>query len=121
MPANYTTGSESILVELNDKTALELLPVMLYVGILMVVGVVGNILVCFVFFFRLRRTTQHFLIVCLAIFDLGNAAIAIPLEIINMRDFFLFDNEKLCRLLRFTTHYCTMASVEILLIIAIDR
>ncbi|KAK7478650.1 hypothetical protein BaRGS_00030113, partial [Batillaria attramentaria] len=113
--------SHKTLVELNDAIAHELVPAMIYVGILMVLGVLGNLVVCFIFTFRLRMGTQHFLIVCLAVFDLLSCFIAMPTEIVDMRFFLMFKDEFACRLLRFVNSYCAFASILTLVVIAVDR
>lgn len=113
--------SNKTLIELNDAIATELIPAMIYVGILMVLGVIGNLLVCYIFSFRLRMGTQHFLIVCLAVFDLLSCFISMPTEIVDMRFFLMFNDEFACRLLRFVNSYCAFASILTLVVIAVDR
>ncbi|XP_050390147.1 uncharacterized protein LOC126809558 [Patella vulgata] len=46
------------------------LPAILYVGILMVVGLFGNSLVCFIFATKMKPGTQNIMIMCLAASDL---------------------------------------------------
>ncbi|KAL8578438.1 hypothetical protein ACOMHN_014937 [Nucella lapillus] len=118
---NTTVDAHAKLVEANDEIARDLIPAMVYLAVLMLLGIVGNILVCFVFFFRLRMTTQDFLIIALAVFDLLSCFIAMPTEIVDMRYFLMFDNEFACRLLRFIIHYCAFASILTLVVIALDR
>ncbi|KAK7091948.1 uncharacterized protein [Littorina saxatilis] len=118
---NTTDDYLAKLTHLNDDIAQDLIPAMVFVGLLMVLGLVGNILACFIFVFRLRMSTQHFLIVCLAVFDLLSCTIAMPTEIVDMRYFLMFENEFACRLLRFVNSYCAFASILTLIVIAVDR
>ena len=118
---NYTAEQLAILTERNDAVAFDLIPAMVYIGLLMIIGIVGNLVVCFIFYFRLRMNTQHFLIISLAVFDLLSCFIAMPTEIFDMRYFFMFDSEFACRLLRFVNYFCAFASILTLIVIAADR
>ncbi|XP_046375916.1 orexin receptor type 2-like [Haliotis rufescens] len=116
-PLNVTRTLEDV----NDAMAITLLPVMLYIGVLMIVGFIGNAMVVYVFIFKFRRGTQNFLITCLAIFDLISCMIAMPTEIVDVRYFYMFNSVFACKLLTFVTTFCAMCSVFTLLGIAIDR
>lgn len=118
---NHNATERDRLRELNDDIARQLVPAMVFVALLMVVGLAGNVVASFVFSFRLRMSTQHLLILWLAVFDLLSCSIAMPAEIADMRYFMLFESEVACRLLRFVNHYCSFASILTLIVIAADR
>jgi hypothetical protein len=111
----------SELHDLNEAVAMELLPAMLFVGILMILGIVGNSVVCFVFCFRRRMTVQHFLIVTLAVFDFLTSLISMPMEIAVLRYFYTYNSVFMCRLLRFLESYTSTASSFLLAVIGLDR
>lgn len=118
---NYSGFASERLKALNDDMATQLIPAMVFIAFLMVVGLAGNVVVCFVFFFRLRMSTQHVLIMSLAVFDLLSCSIAMPTEIVDMRYFLMFENEFACRLLRFINFFSAFASIMTLVVIAVDR
>jgi hypothetical protein len=109
------------LQDLNDEVAMELLPVMLFIGLLMTIGVVGNSLVCYVFCFRLRMNTQNFLIVTLAVFDCLTSLLSMPMEIEALRYFYSYDSDSKCRLLRFFQVSINVASCFTVGLIGVDR
>lgn len=120
--ANYTNSSvDEIRDEVNRVISIELIPVMVYLGLLSLFGGIGNLLVCFVYYSRLRMSTQHFLIICLALFDLLTCFLVIPFEINDLSHYFNFTEEAVCKTLRYVTHFCTFASILTLIVIAIDR
>ncbi|PVD32609.1 hypothetical protein C0Q70_08051 [Pomacea canaliculata] len=100
--ANYTNSSvEEIRDEVNRVISIELIPVMVYLGLLSLFGGIGNLLVCFVYYSRLRMSTQHFLIICLALFDLLTCFLVIPFEINDLSHYFNFTQEAVCKTLRY--------------------
>lgn len=62
-----TAGMEEIeaqmlLHKLNDELAMRYLPVIVYMLILMLIGIFGNILVCCVYCSKPTKTSSHFFI-----------------------------------------------------------
>ncbi|BFZ11056.1 hypothetical protein BsWGS_14095 [Bradybaena similaris] len=114
-------NTEEDLWDENDMFARTLIPAMIFVGILMVAGCVGNALVVYIFGFKFKSATQHSLIVCLACFDLLMSSIAMPSEIADMRYHHTFSSAFACKLLRFITMFSAVASSLILVVIAVDR
>ncbi|CAL1544838.1 unnamed protein product, partial [Lymnaea stagnalis] len=112
----------SVLEELNDAMFLRLAPaIAVFIG-LMVVGVVGNIFVCYIFMKKLRKTTQNFLLLCLGFFDLVSTVVGIPSEIWDMRHYYLYDSSPwACKSMRFLTTLPSFASIMVLMVIAVDR
>ncbi|XP_046548868.1 trace amine-associated receptor 4-like [Haliotis rubra] len=113
--------SNVTLQELNDAMAMLLIPAMVYVGVMMIVGFVGNVLVVYVFPTKLTTSTQSVLITCLAVFDLLSCIIAMPTEIADIRFFFMFESVFACKMFRCVNTFCAMCSILTLLGIAVDR
>lgn len=105
MSENTTTGQRNYtradLETVNDERAKTLIPAMTILGLLMLVGIVGNSLVCYVFCCRLKSGTQNFLIVCLAVLDLLSCVIGMPNEIADMRFYYIFESVGSCKIMRF--------------------
>ncbi|XP_059171040.1 uncharacterized protein LOC131952423 [Physella acuta] len=117
------TASQLRLHAANDAVAMTLLPVMIVLGVLCVVGILGNSLVCFVYAKRFRRGGHNFLITCLAFVDLNSCVLAIPYEIVDIRFYvyYVFDTDWFCRCMKFITAFINIVSILILLLIAVDR
>lgn len=118
--------SEEVRLQLlaaNDKLAVTLVPVMLFLGLLCVCGVAGNVLVLLLFSRKRRSSFQNLAILCLAFFDLLSCVLAIPYEIVDVRfyAFHVFDTDIICKVMKFINTFCVIGSIYTLLLIAIDR
>ncbi|KAH3710123.1 uncharacterized protein LOC127858927 [Dreissena polymorpha] len=119
--AGNVSSIDAIRKELNDEKATTLIPAMVVCGILMVLGTVGNVMVVYFYAWRTKTTTASILITCLSAFDLIACIFGIPIEISDMRLFYLFENVPACRLLVFVNHFAVIASAFTLCFIAMDR
>lgn len=110
-----------LLSELNDEKVKLMIPVIVYVSLLMILGSLGNILVCVYYRCKTRSSTNSFFIIALAIFDLLVCLITMPIEIIDLRFFYIFTNIPACKISRFLNHFAADGSAITLLAIAVDR
>lgn len=118
--ANFTVNDE-LLAKLNDQKVKLLSPVIVYVSILMIIGSFGNIFVCIYYGCKTKRSTNSLFIVALAIFDLTVCVITMPIEIVDLRFFYMFTNVPACKISRLVNHIAADGSATTLLAIAIDR
>lgn len=107
--------------ELNDAKAQQLVPVLVYVGTLMVVGAIGNGLVCYVYYFRFKKTTSSYFILWLAILDLITCLVGMPFELVDLLKPYTFDIPIACKIMRFTESVTIIASGITLIGVAFDR
>ncbi|XP_052761463.1 uncharacterized protein LOC128204138 [Mya arenaria] len=112
---------DDILQTLNDEKAIVLIPAMVYCGFLMILGTTGNLMVVYFYGFHSKTTSATCFILALAIFDLIACLFGIPIEISDLRLFYLFKSVPACRLLVFVNHFAVIASAFTLCFIAIDR
>lgn len=80
-PVNMTV--EEYLDYLNTSFADRLLPAVVVLAVLMSMGVVGNILVLFMYTCKSKRGTVTLFIQALAVFDLLSCCVAIPGKLLN--------------------------------------
>ncbi|ESP03372.1 hypothetical protein LOTGIDRAFT_237684 [Lottia gigantea] len=106
---------------LNEKMVWVMIVPIIYVAVMMVIGLIGNILVVYVYGFRWQRTPIKCFITTLAVFDLINCTITMPTEIAILVNFFSFDAHIFCKISRFSTFWMNNSSVVLLFAIAIDR
>lgn len=116
-----STSSTYGLEELNDDMAARLLPVMIIVGFYMLVGLFGNPLVAVYYGMYAKRTPSHNFIFSLSLLDLIMCCVDMPLEIVDLSQYYIFHNVAACKCMRFISYFCSIASGCILLAIAIDR
>ncbi|XP_076469231.1 uncharacterized protein LOC143299733 [Babylonia areolata] len=118
------TGGESlwvVLERLNHERAVYFLPAVVWVLLLMMVGVVGNVLVIYVYRRRFKRTSSNYFILTMAVFDLVACLIGLPTEVYDLMKPFTFYSEFGCKLLRATENFTIYGSVVVLVEIAFDR
>ncbi|GFO40330.1 cholecystokinin receptor [Plakobranchus ocellatus] len=118
---NDSRASPLLLQEMNLAMFVQLSPVVAYLVLLMVAGLVGNIAVCYIFGFKLGASTQNFLLLSIGVCDLMSCMVSIPAEIVDLRHHVQFKTKALCKTMRFFTTFPTLASIQVLLVIAADR
>ncbi|KAJ8322260.1 hypothetical protein KUTeg_000731 [Tegillarca granosa] len=109
------------LDQINQEVVETIVPVIVYVVILMVIGIVGNPLVIVFYGIKLKATASYMFIVSLAVFDLIVSCISMPLEIVDLVQFYTFESEAACKILRFVNYFATITSGVFLIAIAVDR
>ena len=105
----------------NDIQALRYFPVFVFVIIMMVLGIVGNVLVIYVYRKCFRKTSSNYFIVSMAIFDLLACVIGMPTELYDLRNSYTFYSSVACKIFRYTSSVSVYGSVIILIEIAVDR
>ncbi|OWF46442.1 neuromedin-U receptor 1-like [Mizuhopecten yessoensis] len=115
------TSDEILLEEANKEKVLVLLPVIITVFVIMILGTLGNSLVCYVYYFRMRKTPSHYFVLFLAVLDLVSCCIGMPAE---LGDLFLpnqFNSPFACKFLRFVLSFTIISSCITLICVAFDR
>uniref|UniRef100_A0A2C9LN84 G-protein coupled receptors family 1 profile domain-containing protein n=1 Tax=Biomphalaria glabrata TaxID=6526 RepID=A0A2C9LN84_BIOGL len=115
---NSTVGRLNCL---NDVKARLYLPVTVFLGVLIVVGTIGNATVCLVYCKRRTRVSSHYFILYLAALDLVTCVVGMPTEIADLVLPYTFDSPWACKVLRFTHSSTIIASSTILIEVAFDR
>lgn len=117
----FDPGNQESLRKLNDEHARILLPVMCFVGILMVAGAIGNSLVLYVYWLRTRQTAKRTFIIVLSGIDLTSCLLVMPVEILDMRYNYNFENGALCKVMRSVETATILSSGFTLIAICFDR
>ena len=113
--------NQTILEELNDKRFTILIPAFIFVVVFMVIGLLGNGIVIYIYGLRLRNSSIHVLLLLLACFDMICCVVGLPLQIVEIRLNFIYPSRHLCKLSSFITFYCCNASILTLLAICVFR
>lgn len=114
---------EITLQKLNDDHAKELISVMVTLGLLMVVGIIGNSLVLYVYWrwSKMKITTKRIFIITLAILDLTVCTVVIPFEIYDLRNHVLFQNLAACKAARVFEYSIVLSSGFVLVSVSVER
>lgn len=118
---NMDNDADMNLNKLNDEKYLSLVPVVVYVVVLMVIGIIGNILVLYVYNFRFKRRSANYFITTMAIFDLLGCLIVMPTQIYDLRFPYTFYSSVGCKIIRFAENITNYGSAIVLVQIAFDR
>lgn len=110
-----------ILRTINDEEAYNLLPVFITCGILMFVGIVGNSLVVYVYWKKMRHSAKRTFILALAWLDLSACLIVIPCEMYDLRNQVLFTQDELCRGMRFLEYSTVLSAGFVLISVSFER
>ncbi|XP_046340267.1 orexin receptor type 2-like [Haliotis rufescens] len=106
----------------DNDYAIQAIPAILYLAILMLLGFVGNSVVCYVYLFKFQRiTTTTYFVVSMAVLDLINCITSIPFEIIDLRHNFTLGASVVCKIMPVTVTFVSLASGNVLLAVAVDR
>ena len=111
----------AILVELNAKRMQAHIPAMVMVSCLMLVGLVGNLLVVYVYKRRFKKTSSNYFIMTMAVFDLLACLIGMPTELYDLTNPYTFYSTVSCKLLRGCETFTVYGSAVVLVEIAFDR
>ncbi|XP_067664513.1 orexin/Hypocretin receptor type 1-like [Haliotis asinina] len=116
-----TSNHEAILEQRDDSYAVQVLPAILILAVLMLVGVVGNSLVCYVYLVKLKPNVVTYFISSLAFLDLLNCVISIPYEIAVMRYNYTFGTSAACMVVPVMIYFISITSAFVLVAVAVDR
>lgn len=117
---------------INDKVYEKtLLPSLIYLSILLIIGLPGNLLVSYIYHTKERniagniksreKKSSDIFIITLAWLDILNCILSVPMEIYLLRYFVVFDHPWICKLSRYVAMVLNAASSFVLLGIAVDR
>ena len=115
------TNSVPTLEELNAEEAKVYVGGIVFVSILMVLGIIGNLHVIFVYGFRMKPSNHRIFILCLGMLDLTTCCVGMPFVLVDLQKPFTFFMVSACKVLRFINYYMCTASAWTLLVIAVDR
>ncbi|XP_071111711.1 cholecystokinin receptor-like [Haliotis cracherodii] len=116
-----TSNYDKILYHRDDIYAIQVLPAVLILAILMLVGVIGNSLVCYIYLVKLKPNVVTYFISSLALLDFLNCVISIPYEIAVMRYNYTFGTSNACRIVPVMIYFISLTSAFVLVGVAVDR
>ncbi|XP_063422829.1 growth hormone secretagogue receptor type 1-like [Mytilus trossulus] len=110
-----------LLEELNYEEAKQYVGGVIFVTIIMIIGLIGNLHVLFVYTFRMKPSNHRIFILSLAVLDMITCIVGMPFIIVDLRNPLTFTMVSACKVLRFVNYFICISSALILTVIAIDR
>ncbi|KAL3891693.1 hypothetical protein ACJMK2_003943 [Sinanodonta woodiana] len=117
---NYS-GEDQTLEEINDAIAKTHTGGAILVGILMLIGFVGNLHVILIYSLRKKRSNHRIFILCLGVLDMVTCSIGMPFILVDLRYPLMFYAVTACKILRFLNYFMCASSAFVLLVIATER
>lgn len=108
------------IYQLNYEKASMFLPVFVVLGCIVVLGVLSNVIVCYIYRCRSRRATSNFFVIFFAIFDMFGCFVGIPLEISALALPYLYDVVPLCKVMGFVETWSVCCLSLTLICVAYD-
>ena len=109
------------LEDLNYEEAKQFIGGVVFVSIIMIIGIIGNLHVLYVYSFRMKPSNHRIFILTLAVLDLLTCVIGMPFIIMDLRNPLTFTMVTACKVLRFVIYFICITSAFMLAVIAIDR
>ncbi|XP_076106030.1 uncharacterized protein LOC143074470 [Mytilus galloprovincialis] len=121
-----TNGTNSklldVLVEIEEDERINRIPVAVFIGILTIVGILGNVNILVICSRNSKHhSTYHVLVSALAVSDLVVCITHLPVEIIMVMKPLSFDFDIVCRLVMMNSYVWGCWTVFLILLIAIER
>ncbi|KAL3857404.1 hypothetical protein ACJMK2_012079 [Sinanodonta woodiana] len=118
---NSNMFSNLTLYDLNGDKVKMNIGALVFIGILMILGLLGNINTIFIYLNRYKPSNYRTFILCLAIVDLATCCFSMPVSLIILRFPLMFPYDKACQGFYFFTLSMCIGSSLILVTIAADR
>lgn len=119
---NSRPSADDTLEYFNDVETRRRIVPLVYLTLLVILGVPGNILIMFVYTVKFQRKTKHrMFVVSLAIADFLVCTFTIPFEIAQMTHEYTFYAEWVCQLGRTVNSIFTTSSALILVALSVNR
>ncbi|XP_076471693.1 uncharacterized protein LOC143301358 [Babylonia areolata] len=111
---------EEFLLQKDDEFALAVLPAIIYLGLILVLGVIGNVTVLYVFNRKIKRGAFRWFVQALAVFNLLSCTLGLTGEMTDMRRNYTFGSSPLCPVFRTVNYFCIQMSASLLVVVAVD-
>lgn len=119
---DYLPRDRNITLELaNQILVTRLIGGVIFLAILIVIGLVGNAHVIYVYTRKFKNSNYRIYVLWLAILDIFNCSVSAPLVIIYLCNAVTFQSEVFCKTYRFILYFASICSTCALVVIAIDR
>lgn len=115
------TGNNTTVAEVNDYVRMYKKPAFIFLGFLTIIGLFGNLLVIYVFGYRMKKQkVQHF-IMLLAVYDILCCLFGLPLKMLELWMPITYPAGPLCKIENAVICFVCVSSAITLLVISVDR
>lgn len=119
--SDIDTKADHVIGAANTKQFEIFLPSFIFICVLLVVGLPGNILALVIYHKKVKRAVAKNFLITMCICDTLSCAVVMPVELDIMRNFFEYDEQWLCKGFRFYAYSVSNVSSLTLIAIAVER
>ncbi|XP_052081115.1 alpha-2C adrenergic receptor-like [Mytilus californianus] len=120
--SSYTKNITNIDLEiLNSAEAIRRLPVIMFILILIIIGVFGNLHVFYIYITKFGSSTYRMFVLSLASVDILSCCMSMPFEMADELNPYIFNSEITCKIFRFLNTCLAMITALMLVVIASER
>jgi cell division protein FtsL len=119
LDSNWTNSKT--LLELNSEEALNRLPVIIFISVLILLGIMGNVHVIYIYYRFFTTSTYRIFVLSLAVIDMVSCVISMPFEISDELNPYIFQDEIACKVFRFVNFTLAITTGLMLVVIASER
>ena len=113
--------AHSMAEQLNDEMRLALMPVTVFMGIEAVFGLLGNLLILYVFLFHYHKCNFKFFALCLSFIDITSTLTTIPGAMVKQTFWYVYPIPLMCKIVTYFEEFTVCAYVLVFSLIAVDR
>lgn len=109
------------IADLNSEEVWKHVGGIIFVSLLMIVGLLGNVHVLIIFGRRMKPSNHRTFICFLCVVDLISCCIGMPFVLVDLTHPLMFYMTAACKILRMVNYFIGVSSVFIMLVISVDR
>ena len=113
--------AHSMAEQLNEEMRLALMPVTVFMGIEAVFGLLGNLLILYVFLFHYHKCNFKFFALCLSFIDITSTLTTIPGAMLKQTFWYVYPIPLMCKIITYFEEFTVCAYILVFSLIAIDR
>ena len=123
--SNATTMSTEVearlLGAINLRETIKHAPVLAFYIFIMIVGLIGNSFVLYIYKIKFKRTSARTYILCLALLDFLVCCVGLPYHTLDLMHLLTYYHTEVCRALSYLSGAVNLGSVFVLMVVAVDR
>lgn len=121
MDINNFSDSSAVLESLTSREVSLSIPVLCFISLFVLLGAVGNTLVIITYIKRVDKSSTTLFIFSLAVYDIINSCIGLPMVIYDLLNPYMNDQHYLCSIHTFIGFTADVSSGYIIVCISFDR
>ena len=125
-PLNNTTTissgeKERLLGAINLRETIKHAPVLAFYILIMIVGLIGNAFVLYIYKIKFKRSSARTYILCLALLDFLVCCVGLPYHTLDLTHLLIYHYTEVCQALSYLSGAVNLGSVFVLMVVAVDR